>query len=514
MAKHSRTSPAGGGAGAAGKKELKTWHKTLIAVVLILAIIGTVVAVYAITKLNKIERVDLNEDELSCVDVNGYINILLAGVDSRDMDMESIQSSGGDALMVVSIKEDTGAVQITSIYRDTYLRNADTGEYNKITDIFRSGGVETTIKSINEAMDLNISKFVAFNFKSVADLVDGVGGIELTIEDYELSQLNKYTIETAQAIGKTDYQLYESAGTQTVEGVQAVSYARIRKGVGDDFKRTERMRIVLEQVLKKAQTLSLTKIDNLIDELMPQFMTNLSNSDIIGLGMKVMDFNITGSRSFPYDVTTGYLAGTATSYVFPTKWLDNVKEMHAELFDQEDYVPSDKVVEIANDLDYTASYEIAQTPGGSGAAAAEEPIQIPDGWTGGSSDGSLTGGGTGTGDTGTGGSTGNSGTGGSGDSGTGNTGSGSSDSTGGTGGAGTGDTGGSGSGTGDIGTGGSTGGSGTVGSGDSGTGSTGGGSSDNTGGSGSTSGGTGSAGAVGGATGGTTAGSTGGGAAA
>lgn len=483
MAKHSRGSAAGG-ADSMKKRKLKTWHKVLIAVLLLLIIIGTIVAVYAMTKLNKIERVEIDEEELSCVDVNGYINILLAGVDSRDMDMDTIQTSGGDALMIVSIKEDTGAVKITSIYRDTYLRNADTGEYMKITDIFRTGGVETTIKSINEAMDLNIKNFVAFNFKSVADLVDGVGGIELTIEDYELSQLNKYTIETAEAIGKTDYQLYEHAGTQTVEGVQAVSYGRIRKGVGDDFKRTERMRIVLEQVLKKAQTLSLSKIDNLIDDLMPEFMTNLSNSDIILLGMKVMDFNITGSAGFPYDVTTGYLAGTVTSYVFPTKWLDNVKEMHAELFDQTDYVPSDTVVEIANQLDYTASYQVSQVPGGSGGQAAEEPIEIPDNWTGGNSAGA------GTGDWSTGGSGG---------AGTGDTGSG---TTGGSGGAGTGDTGSSGgSGGSDV-----TGGSGGAGTGDPGTG---GGASDNTG--GNPSGGTGSAGsgATGGETGGTTAGSTG-----
>lgn len=475
MAKHSRGSVAGG-ADSMKKRKLKTWHKVLIAVLLLLIIIGTIVAVYAMTKLNKIERVEIDEEELSCVDVNGYINILLAGVDSRDMDMDTIQTSGGDALMIVSIKEDTGAVKITSIYRDTYLRNADTGGYMKITDIFRTGGVETTIKSINEAMDLNIKNFVAFNFKSVADLVDGVGGIELTIEDYELSQLNKYTIETAEAIGKTDYQLYEHAGTQTVEGVQAVSYGRIRKGVGDDFKRTERMRIVLEQVLKKAQTLSLSKIDNLIDDLMPEFMTNLSNSDIILLGMKVMDFNITGSAGFPYDVTTGYLAGTVTSYVFPTKWLDNVKEMHAELFDQTDYVPSDTVVEIANQLDYTASYQVSQVPGGSGGQAAEEPIEIPDNWTGGNSAGA------GTGDWSTGGSAGET-TGGSGDTGSGTTGgSGGSDVTGGSGSSG-------GAGTGDPGTGG--------------------GASDNTG--GNPSGGTGSAGsgATGGETGGTTAGSTG-----
>ena len=115
MTKHSRGKAAPDGAEMVKKKKLKTWHKVLIAVLLLLLIIGTIVAVYAMTKLNKIERVEIDETELSCVDVNGYINILLAGVDSRDMDMDTIQTSGGDALMIVSIKEDTGAVKITSI---------------------------------------------------------------------------------------------------------------------------------------------------------------------------------------------------------------------------------------------------------------------------------------------------------------------------------------------------------------------------------------------------------------
>lgn len=89
-------------------------------------------------------------------------------------------------------------------------------------------------------MDLNISNYVVVNFKAVADLVDAVGGIEVDVQDYEIEQLNKYTIETAKNIGHDDYKLVESAGVQTLEGVQAVSYGRIRKGVGDDFKRTEK----------------------------------------------------------------------------------------------------------------------------------------------------------------------------------------------------------------------------------------------------------------------------------
>ena len=101
------------------------------------------------------------------------------------------------------------------------------------------------------------------NFKAVADLVDQVGGITVDVQDFEIPQLNKYTIQTAENIGKKDYKLVEKAGEQTLEGVQAVSYGRIRKGVGDDFKRTERMRTVLTKVFDKVKKMSFGELNDL-----------------------------------------------------------------------------------------------------------------------------------------------------------------------------------------------------------------------------------------------------------
>ena len=58
------------------KRKLKTWHKVLIAVLLLLIIIGTIVAVYAMTKLNKIERVEIDEEELSqYLTSNNYVTV-------------------------------------------------------------------------------------------------------------------------------------------------------------------------------------------------------------------------------------------------------------------------------------------------------------------------------------------------------------------------------------------------------------------------------------------------------
>lgn len=313
---------------------------------LVVLVVAIGVVSYVSAKLDLMDRVKVDETKLSCVDVDGYINILLLGVDSRDMD--NINGAGADAIMILSIKEETGEVKLMSVYRDTYLKFGDTDTYGKITDANRYGGPEMMMSSLNQAMDLNINKFAVVNFKAVADLVDAVGGIEVDVQEVEIPQLNKYTVQTANNIGKKDYKLVEKAGVQTIEGVQAVSYGRIRKGVGDDFKRTERMRIVLSKIFDKVKTMNPAQINKILDLILPQAQTNLSNSDILGLAMRVMDFNISGGAGWPYNITGGMMNGI--SYVFPDDLTANTVKLHQEMFGRDDYTPSDVVVAISNTI--------------------------------------------------------------------------------------------------------------------------------------------------------------------
>lgn len=329
---------------------LKTWQKVLLLVALILIvamlIVGIVAYSYMHSIVDEIHNPTPENYDLSLVDVDGYINIALLGVDSRDM--ENIKGTRSDALMVVSINKDTNDVKVVSIYRDTYLKMGDTSTYDKITHACVYGGPEMTVKSLNQAMDLNISNYVVVNFKAVADLVDAVGGITVNVEDYEIQQLNKYTIQTANNIGRKEYKLVEQAGPQTLEGVQAVSYGRIRKGVGDDYKRTERMRTVLTLVFNKMKTMSFSEVKGLIDMMVPQVKTNLEMNDILGLAFRLPGYNIVGSVGFPYDKTSGYL--NKVSYVFPVNLAANTTKLHQEVFEQADYTPSALVSGISNEI--------------------------------------------------------------------------------------------------------------------------------------------------------------------
>lgn len=339
---------AGGIFKKAGRRfnKLEKWQKGLVIGLIVLLILVIGVAGYAFSKLGLLNRVDISDRDLSCVDVDGYVNILLLGVDTRDM--SKIDGAGADAIMVLSLKEETGEVKLMSIYRDTYLKMGNEGYYDKITNANRIGGPAMVMQSLNQAMDINISKFAVVNFQSVADLVDAVGGITVNVEDYEIQQLNKYTKQTAKNIGKKEYQLVKTAGEQTLEGVQAVSYGRIRKGVGDDYKRTERMRIVLTKVFEKVKTLNVRELNDLLDLMMPQVQTNLSNRDIFTLAARLASFNIQGSDGWPYEKSSGPIDGI--SYVYANTLEYNTIELHKKMFGQAEYQPSDLVITMSNQI--------------------------------------------------------------------------------------------------------------------------------------------------------------------
>ena len=328
---------------------LNKWKKIALitaVVVLVVAIVaGATLYWYFGSVFEDMYKETPDDYDLSLTSVDGYYNILLLGVDTRDMDNLKTRS---DAMMVVSINEETSDVKVLSVYRDTYLKLGNTSTYDKTTHACYYGGPELTMATLNQALDLNISNYVVVNFKAVADLVDAVGGIEVDVQQYEIQQLNKYTKQTAKNIGRSKYQLVEEPGVQMLDGCQAVSYSRIRKGVGDDFKRTERMRTVVSLTMDKMKTMSFKDLKDIIKMMTPQIQTNLSKNDVLGLAIRLPQYNIIGTTGWPYTVSTGQI--NKRSYVFPNNLTSNVIRLHKEFFGQEDYTPSSKVTSISSEI--------------------------------------------------------------------------------------------------------------------------------------------------------------------
>ena len=335
-------------------KSWRLWVKILVLVVILAMVTGGVIAATAVKTVQEAVEV-MNEDaeipesyDLGLQPIDGYINILLLGVDTRDM--KKIKGSRSDMIMIASINMETYDVTLTSLYRDTYLKLGSTSTYDKITHACYYGGPEMTIKSLNQALDLNIEQYAIVNFKAVADVVDAVGGITVDVQEEEIPELNKFTKYTAHNIGrkKSEYHLCEGPGEQTLCGVQAVSYGRIRKGVGDDYKRTERMRIVVNKVFEKMKAMSFKELKEVINVVIPQTKTNLKMNDILALGMDINKYSINKGKGFPYSVGGGMYNGV--SYVWPRNLGADVVKLHQEVFGQEDYQLSSTAASISAEI--------------------------------------------------------------------------------------------------------------------------------------------------------------------
>lgn len=332
------------------RKGLKIWQKILIALAVLVVGVGVGAFIYANNMLDKLDKVDVDKDKLGIVNVDGYINFLIMGVDSRDMD--DSKGSRTDALILVSLEEKTNKLKLTSIYRDTMLKMGDSKKYDKITHAFAYGGAKDTIKSLNQAMDLDIDKFVVINWKTVVDMVNAAGGVTLDIEDYEINEMNRCVEETASVVGDGKYTPITRAGKQTVDGYQAVGYGRMRHGVGDDIKRTERMRTVIEALLKKLKKSSPKKIDKVLKTTMPLIKTNIKKGDIFSLATRIPQYKIVKSESFPYKYTGGMIDGAY--YLIPDTLKSSTIEFHKKVFGQKGYKPSSKAISISNRIEEIA----------------------------------------------------------------------------------------------------------------------------------------------------------------
>lgn len=337
-----------------GKKKNKALKVIgIILLILIIIIVGVGIGAYSYitSKLNKMQQVNINVDEL---DVNesltGYRNIALFGVDSRDSNLG--KGNRSDCIIIASINEKTKDIKLISVYRDTYVQIEGHG-LDKITHAYSYGEAPLAIKTLNTNLDLNIKEFVTVNFDLVAEAVDALGGVQITIEQAELQYINDYIDGTSSNTGISSSHITK-AGTQTLDGVQAVAYSRIRYTSGGDYKRTERMRDVVEAMLKKLKTKSVGEINNLMDTILPKVYTNISAGSIIGMIPDVLNYNIKESIGWPYK-TQGITLDRW--YGVPVTLESNVVKLHQEAFEETDYVISDTIKEISDKIVNKTGYK-------------------------------------------------------------------------------------------------------------------------------------------------------------
>lgn len=327
-----------------GKKKRK-WLKVLgIILLVIILLLGILIGagyVYITDKLGKMNTVELDESQLgitaeASTKLAKYRNVAIFGVDSRADDYG--QGNRSDCIIIASINNESKEVRLVSVYRDTYVNIQGHG-LDKITHAYSYGEAPLAINTLNTNLDLNISEFVTVNFDSVSDAVDELGGVTINIENEEVKYINDYIDATAKITHKTANHI-TSAGKQTLDGVQAVAYSRIRYTAGGDYKRTERMRNVIEAMTNKLKTKNVMEINNFLDAILPKVYTNISQKTIMSMIPDMISYKISNSVGWPYQ-TKGITLDRW--YGIPVTLESNVTKLHQELFDDPNYTLPDSI---------------------------------------------------------------------------------------------------------------------------------------------------------------------------
>ncbi|MGI6722057.1 MAG: LCP family protein [Anaerovoracaceae bacterium] len=333
------------------------WNKKKVIrnIIVLLLVLFLVFVVYFCSVVSHFDKVKTSSDQFAidpqvARDLSGYRDIAILGVDARKG--EPLDGSRTDAIIIMRIKKINGDIQLISIMRDSYLKMKDSDNkliLDKITHAHHYGGGVDTCAALNRSLDLNIREFVIFNWQAVADTVDDLGGIEVDVKKNEIRDLNKWGPETAYNVGGT-YEKITTTGKQTIDGVQATTYCRIRKTSGGDTGRGDRYKKVMSAVLKKIAT-SPGSLNKLATNVFPDIRTNMGQAAMLTAVLRAPGYQIDASYGWPKDYYGGLL-GNGIWYAVPQTLSTNVKWLHKKAFDQDDYQPSDTCEEISNEIRY------------------------------------------------------------------------------------------------------------------------------------------------------------------
>ena len=288
-------------------------------------------------------------------DGNVY-NVLLVGVDRRDKSW----AGNSDSMILMSLNYEKKQISMISLMRDTYVNIPGIG-MRKLNAAHANGAGPLLLETVTQNYKVQVDRYVSVDFNSMIDIIDKLGGVELTLSDDEVRVANNYITEMCN-LRKLDPNSYYfiKGGTKTCSGIQAVAYARIRYVGNADYQRTERQRTVIEAMITKVQKSGVTTINNVIDEVFDDISTNITPKQMLSLASHALSYKMVDNSGFPFELKTKNM-GKRGDCVIPLDLETNVIELHEYLFGSDTYTPTDSVKEkskqIINDTGYTKETE-------------------------------------------------------------------------------------------------------------------------------------------------------------
>lgn len=345
----------------AKKRAQKKRRKIMIFAAEIVVLLVALVVLYGVLKGEKVGKVEIKDSDIIMnqnvaenESLKGYRNIALFGVDSRAGEIS--KNTRTDTIIIASVNQDTGEVKLVSVYRDTYL-NLSNDTYTKCNAAYMKGGPEMAINMLNMNLDLNITDFVTVGFAGLTDTIDALGGVYIDVDEEELKHINNYQYCMAEDL-KRSYTEVTKTGYQLLDGLQATAYCRIRYTAGNDFKRAERQREVLQAVADVAKQANVSSLTSIANSVFDEVYTSLDLSEIVELLGGITKYSIVADEGFPREDlrATGNI-GSSGSCVVPVSLAENVKWLHEFLFNDTNYEVSADVQKYSDKVHSdTASY--------------------------------------------------------------------------------------------------------------------------------------------------------------
>ena len=320
--------------------------------------------------------------ETSAASSSSVKTYVFFGSDSRANDDSWRSPSGGkikndksgtqgtprsDVIMLLRVDDKNKTIDTISIYRDTYLDVSGKGtDFQKINMAYSNLGPKKAVKVLEKNLDIKISGYVCTNFKGVAEVIDALGGVSVTVENEKVDPSYKssgmktavdnvnYYIREMNRIYDKDEPLIkksEAGKSKKLSGIQAVAYARTRYTTGWEMRRTTRQRIVLNAMSKKYRAASATKKAKVLSAIVKNVDTNISISTLKKLFKKTAKYKINTTnlkkRGFPYykafySFKSKKEGGESSVYV-PCDLTRNVTWMHKNIYKQKSYKASSTV---------------------------------------------------------------------------------------------------------------------------------------------------------------------------
>lgn len=262
-------------------------------------ILSTVLGCYVGKVSASLELMDRNEGtKLSDVDLGdievktdkSIVNILVIGSDSR-AELGDEEYGRSDTMMIATLDKKHGRLKVTSLMRDMYVDIPGYGK-NKFNAAYSFGGPDLLYKTIATNFGITLDGYVEVDFDAFKDIVDEVGGVDITLTEQEAQYLN--TTNYIHGVKNRNV----VAGLNRMNGAQALGYCRVRKvanyaGTNNDQGRTERQRWVMEGVFDRVKQMPMSKWMDILDAVLPNISTDISNKQIISYGTDIISMGTT-----------------------------------------------------------------------------------------------------------------------------------------------------------------------------------------------------------------------------